>query len=35
MIEELPSQEAASFVDSPYLTELVFPFGDIAVQTKA
>jgi hypothetical protein len=35
MIEELPSQEAASFVDSPYLTEPVFPFRDIAVQTKA
>jgi hypothetical protein len=34
MMEELPNQEAAAFVDSPYLTEPVYPFGDVTIQPK-
>jgi hypothetical protein len=34
MLEELPFQEAATFVDSPYLTEPIYPFGDITAQAK-
>jgi hypothetical protein len=34
MLEELPNQEVATFVDSPYLTEPVYPFGDITIQPK-
>ncbi len=34
MVEELPNQEAETFVDSPYLREPVYPFGDITIQPK-
>jgi hypothetical protein len=34
MLEELPGQEAAAFVDSPYRTEPIYPFGDITAQPK-
>jgi hypothetical protein len=34
MMEELPNQEAAAFVNSPYLTEPVYPFGDVTIQPK-